>query len=176
MTRETESLLVAFCGADGSSNVTVANALKAELDKQFPTPVELVANIATRLKERGYPVDSETTTDTQWAIEWAWLDAEQRLRNVPKIFCRSVIDRMAYNRVCKLGMDLHFEDILPASLKRYTVLFYTPISQGDESQKVIDSVIRKIIKDYSIPVQLLCGSMENKIGLALEAAKLRLGI
>ena len=105
---------------------------------------------------------------------------------MPKIFCRSVVDRMAYNRVCKLGMDLHYEDILPASLKRYTVLFYTPLARpvpetlkGSDmvlQQDSVDSVIRRIIKDYTIPVQLLYGSIENKIGVALESVRLRLGL
>ena len=180
--RESESLLIAFCGVDGKANGYMANELKLALDKLLPVPIEVVANIAQKLKERGYPMDTETTQQSQWAIEWAWLDAEQKFRNVPKIFCRSVVDRMAYNKLCNLGMDLHFEDMLPSTIKRYTVLFYTPVdiwTEGDERVGHVvdvDSTIRRIIKDYNVPVQVLCGDNPTKFKIALDAIKLRLGI
>lgn len=187
MERRSRSLFVAMTGAQGTGKSTLAASLKEPLTALVGREIHIVEGVARKLKAMGVTIDKDATVESKWKIEAAYNDVEFELRNVPKLFCRSVVDRFAYARAGGLNMEMHFDRIIRRYVEDYDLLIYIPIEArvplvGDgvrntdlEFQKKVDEEIRKIIVDYKLPCQVVMGSVEERTTLALESIKLRLG-
>lgn len=186
--RRSKSLFIAFAGAQGTGKSTLAAALKPEVEKLINRSVTLIEGVARTMKDKGFAIDKDATLDSKWAIEAAYTRIEQQLKDEPKIFCRSVIDRFAYARAGGIDMDMYYEKMVPAYINmEYDVILYTPIEErvvlvGDgvrntdpAYQRKVDTEIRKILKDYQVPMQIMKGSVEDRCALAMEYIRLRLG-
>lgn len=192
--RKSRDIFIAMTGAQGVGKSTLAEAMKKELDVVLGKNVVIVQGVARQLKDKGFSIDKDATVSSKWAIEGAYVDVEQKLRHQPKIFCRSVIDRFAYARAGGLDMEMHFHRILPSychgnasESAEYDLLIYIPIEKqvplvGDgvrnpdvDFQVRVDTEIRKLLYEYRVPVQVVQGTVEQRLALAVDATKLRIG-
>lgn len=179
---------IAMCGAQGTGKSTLAEALIPELNKLFGNTT-LIQGIARQLKaQKGISVDKDASVESKLMIESAYMDLEKDLKKVPKLFCRSIVDRYAYARAKPLDMDVYYNKMVPAYMFEYDVLIYVPIEEqvplaadgfrntDPEFQQTVDKEIRKIIREYTIPVQVVTGTVEERKTTALTAIKLRFGM
>lgn len=179
---------IAMTGAQGTGKSTLAEALKPRMEALLGKEVTLIQGIGRQMKAKGFAVDNTATIESKWAIEAEYSNLETKLKQTPKLFCRSIVDRFAYARACGIDMDTYFDKLVVPSVLAYDVLFYIPIETrvplADDGfrnmdaiyQRKVDNCIREILQQYDLSVQVLTGSVEQRVETALESIKLRLGV
>lgn len=186
--RRLDAPYIVLCGAQGTGKSTLAEAIKPNLEQLLGKEVHLIQGVGRQVKSKGFSIDKDATLESKWAIEAAYLDIETRLKHSPKLFCRSVIDRFAYARANNQDFEIYFQRIVPTTIQEYHLLIYVPIEESVplvddglrntdvEYQKRVDAQIRQILIEYNVPVQVVLGTVEQRLSAAMSAIKLRLGL
>lgn len=173
---------IVFTGTASVGKTTLIKPLIPVIEKLYGEPVVHIAEVARSLERRGHKINKEATSSTQQMIEEEYLRIEQESVNSIKIADRSIIDRFSYsllnggdNGMDKLNLLTWYNNNIIEHCKKYSHIFHIPLtdevkleldgirSPDEEYRRRIDEIQIKIIKQYSLKVHTLTGTVEERL-------------
>lgn len=174
---------IGIAGAPYTGKTTLLQLLQDVAYTEVGIKLEPIRGGASRVHQRtGYKLDSGALLETQFSIDADQLLCEEAVKYQHKITNRTLLDAYAHSKANRLTLDLYYEALLPR-IKQYTTLIYLPIEEGIPTQGVtpemlgyrlaVDNQIRWLIRKYNLHVQVVKGTLEQRLSLAWEAVRLK---
>ncbi len=120
---------IGLMGTHGTGKTTLAHEIAAELKKRSYT-VRVIAELATKARERGFPIDRETILPAQgWILlSQCAAELEAEIHGYQIAICdRTVYDNEKY-LTRAVGQDHHYTALMEghAHIHPYQALYYLP--------------------------------------------------
>jgi nicotinamide riboside kinase len=174
---------ISISGTHSTGKTCLLNSCYEKMIRLYPFKIRKIDEVARKVISKGFPLNQDATVESYIHYIYFQMEEERNAITEHVISDRSLVDLLAYIRVnsdkrIPNSFQKMLEEILWVESKFFNLYCYLPIEfplliddvrPVDEIyRKLVDKMIRSILKEYKLNFVEISGTIENRTNQLVE--------